>query len=418
MKKNYFLLCFLTLLFSCNKEYDLVDGVSGQSGMRMLTAEEMAVQQAVAFLNDVRPQTRGIAGLVGSVCPLTNAGDITTRSTGTGNDTLLYVVNFANNQGYAITSADANTGCEVYALVDEGTFVPGDSIENPGFKQYMDDLMSYVVSDMDIGSYSSPLFPIPAHDFWSIDTLYTPILTTKWGQGFPFNTYCYSSDNELSAAGCVAVAIGQILSVHQQPTSYNGHTYSWSDILTGYAPTNNSGQESVARLINDIGVLVLMDYSPTGSGALTSNVYICLDAFGYQSYEYYDGYDFGLCANSVHLGCPVYISGSRYDESQNRLLGHAWVVDGILVRHQLEQQIGDEIVPVDVQRYVHCNWGWNGNGNGYFYSGVFDVRNRVLDDNMQDPTSYYNVDRNYEYNHVMIYNISPRVLGPVDPGLF
>lgn len=412
--KFFFLLSATMFLFGCSDEQDTNDVVSVDK--QYITKEAKATEQAIDFLNGLLPQTRSVGmSEVGSVYPwLKNASGNVTRSAGEDNDTLFFVVNFTNNHGYAIVSADEDTGNEVYAYVENGSYVPGDSIDNPGLKDFIEDMIKYA-DWTDIEPYSEPLQPIYNFEPWTIDTLFTPLLTTKWGQGAPFNTYCYSPSGELSVAGCVAIALGQIFTVHQYPSSYAGHTYSWSDMLTGIVPTNSAGQESAARLINDIGVLVDMQYSPSGSGAYTDSVHNCLDAFGYQSYEYYSGYDFGLCANSVNLGCPVYMSGARWDNSSWSYKGHAWVIDGILVRHQLEVQIGNEWVPYDVHRYVHCNWGWNGSGNGYFLSGVFDVRNRELMDNLQNPTSYYDVDRNYAYYRKMIYNISRRSLTPLGP---
>ena len=43
------------------------------------------------------------------------------------------------------------------------------------------------------------------------------------------------------------------------------------------------------------------------------------------------------------------------------------------------------------------------------------LRNRELMDNLQNPTSYYDVDRNYAYYGKMIYNISRRSLTPLGP---
>ena len=43
----------------------------------------------------------------------------------------------------------------------------------------------------------------------------SPLLTTKWGQGYPYNGLCPDYDNDRAAAGCVAVAMAQIMNYHR-----------------------------------------------------------------------------------------------------------------------------------------------------------------------------------------------------------
>ena len=53
-------------------------------------------------------------------------------------------------------------------------------------------------------------------------------------------------DGEFALAGCVAIAMGQIMAYHKQPSSYNGHEYDWDAILENeIVYPYSSGAESV-----------------------------------------------------------------------------------------------------------------------------------------------------------------------------
>ena len=54
-------------------------------------------------------------------------------------DTLLYFVNFADNQGFAVVAADKRTS-PILALIDKGNYKAGDLAQedNPGFLSFLD----------------------------------------------------------------------------------------------------------------------------------------------------------------------------------------------------------------------------------------------------------------------------------------
>lgn len=54
-------------------------------------------------------------------------------------DTLLYFVNFADNQGFAVVAADKRTS-PILALIDKGNYKAGNLAQedNPGFLSFLD----------------------------------------------------------------------------------------------------------------------------------------------------------------------------------------------------------------------------------------------------------------------------------------
>lgn len=63
-------------------------------------------------------------------------------------------------------------------------------------------------------------------------TEYTPdtyLLTTTWNQGYPYNKYLPEISGENVLAGCVNVAMSQVMKYHRHPTSGQGvYSYEWN----------------------------------------------------------------------------------------------------------------------------------------------------------------------------------------------
>ena len=386
MKKviYFFALFIIVALSGCQK--DDIDFTSNNDQIPQLTEKErIAAEEALCFANDLSLSTRSTSGVgtykLSTVIPWPDSDikNATRSSISSLSDTALYIVNFTDENGYALVKVDDDESL-VVAFVEQGNLFPNSDIDNPGMRLFLNQLDAFFKLDTVITnppiSYilTDPHPNDPPAAQWRITTHYPALLHTQWGQDEPFNDLCFTSDSVKAKAGCVAIALGQIFSAHQFPQSYNGHNYNWNTILNYMfrpvpVPQYNSGKTSVAYLIHDIGLLVEMSYGQNSSGAYFYNVPQCFNAFGY-SYQVRYSYDFNTCLDNIAEGKPVYIRGvSNYG-------GHAWVIDGILVRVDTTIQGYDNegnIIYPEEEKYVHCNWGWYGSGNGYFLSGVFDL---------------------------------------------
>ena len=204
-----------------------------------------------------------------------------------------------------------------------------------------------------------------------------PLLQTTWGQGANYNLFC-PIDNEASSghavAGCVAVAMAQIIKYWQFPfNGYGNHSYTHASYgflsadfynttyLYNLMPnvlSNNSAtnlKQAVAKLIYHCGVAVEMDYGPSSSSAYPiGNAPSALHAMRtYFGYSEATSIRRNLMPNDqmwrdsikhqLDLGRPVLYTG--YGDRG----GHSFVCDGY-----------------DDNNYFHFNWGWGGSNDGYF----------------------------------------------------
>ena len=113
------------------------------------------------------------------------------------------------------------------------------------------------------------------------DEVVEPLLSTKWGQSYPYNMYAPNG----YPTGCVATAMAQIMKYWEWPIQgigehsyqWNGQTlsanfgettYDWSNMLNyhNYQSTQEQN-EAVATLMWHCGVSVNMNYASGGSSA-------------------------------------------------------------------------------------------------------------------------------------------------------
>ncbi|MBN2280792.1 MAG: C10 family peptidase [Candidatus Marinimicrobia bacterium] len=220
-----------------------------------------------------------------------------------------------------------------------------------------------------------------------------PLLVTKWGQEYPYNKFC-PEDSEATGgynnhvpAGCVAVAMAQIMKFWEYPARGSGEhsyvheiygkqsarfdsTYHWKIMKNILQPQDaDSLQDAVARLIYDLGVAVEMDYGPEGSGAYSSWVPLILkENFNYSDQtrmRYKDFMTESIWIDELYTELyenrPVYYAGSGDDG------GHAFIFDGYW-----EQEDRD---------FFHINWGWSGSGDGWYVLNNLNPEDMLFDEN-------------------------------------
>ncbi|MDO4757251.1 MAG: C10 family peptidase, partial [Parabacteroides sp.] len=214
----------------------------------------------------------------------------------------------------------------------------------------------------------------------SISEAIAPLIKVNWRQDMGFNKYCPLNDKgRKTLVGCVAVAMGQAMSVYQYPSrpklkvSYNKEDevgwvevdfdkeqpYDWEKILSG-ADDN----DEVARFLYHCGVAVRTRYGENESGAFVSEVREALiHHFSYRSdsLKYYVK-QYNKEENGHNYQCT-------YSEEE-------W---SRMILHELKQgrplisalSLGYAIHALNVDGYdgintFHLNWGWGGASNGYY----------------------------------------------------
>ncbi len=254
-----------------------------------------------------------------------------------------------------------------------------------------------------------------------------PKLKVNWGQSEPYNIVASKKEGKRVPVGCVAVAVGQIMSHYKYPI------LDWDRLYKGDI-TDSYFKENIPQLLSDLGDedLLNMHYKEKGSGASSYNVPRTLQSYGYKCSDVVD-YNENDIMNELRQDRVVYISG--YSKMKNEFKdgkigdflgykgGHAWVIDGfksikqkrLLIRDITYKNIAhfytrSYVVKerTETKTYFSCNYGWSGKANGFYLSRIFNA-NRNGDPkpviNKEEGTITKGQRYDYRYNFKIIKNI-------------
>lgn len=187
------------------------------------------------------------------------------------------------------------------------------------------------------------------------------LLTSHWGQDFPYNDdcpwkNCSRNPNGRTLVGCVATAGAQVMRYWNWPP-YRGNSndiYDWPnmpDILTGSSPQVQI--DAVAKLSYEVGVDAGMDYGCEGSGACFSGCWgsDLRDTFS-DNFRYSD-------ADVVHRSWFF----SAAEKWFNFLKGELNLNRPIPYRIPGHVVVADGWQEIDGIRQYHINYGWQSVGN-------------------------------------------------------
>lgn len=200
-----------------------------------------------------------------------------------------------------------------------------------------------------------------------------------WNQETPYNKLCPKyKGSKLSATGCVATAMAQVMMYYQYPkelkatipaytTTTNklkvkaiskGEKYDWDNMLPTYTEGeyNTTQANAVAKLMFHCGAAVQMDYGDSsGAWVLPEDMstYFGYDADLLQE-VYRSFYTLAewkeILDRELEAKRPILYGGVRSYER-----GHQFVCDGS-----------------DGEGLYHINWGWSGDSDGYFDITLLD----------------------------------------------
>ncbi|MCD6012933.1 MAG: Peptidase family protein [Flavipsychrobacter sp.] len=296
-----------------------------------------------------------------------------------------YVFNFSNGTGYVMVSGD-DVVEPVLSYSTESAFdINGMAPAAKAWIEGYQNEITYVVEN-NIPAQEGVAekwnsYRVPFKGTGAKTTAVTPLITTRWDQGYPYYSHCPGSGSSKAVTGCVATAMAQIMKYWNWPTVGAGyHTYThptygavsanfgttaygWTSMPNTISTTN----ANVGILNFHCGVAVNMDYSPTESGAYTiqefSPIVPCAE-YALKTYFRYKstlkgisrtayppfsaGYSATVWLNylkaELNAGRPVIYTGRSTAAG-----GHAWVCDGF-----------------NSSDYMHFNFGWGGASDGYY----------------------------------------------------
>lgn len=329
-----------------------------------------------------------------------SVGKNVTRSSGGTDGILYYVINFCDSMGFAIVPASKNVE-DILAITERGHYDGETESEIGGFNDFMDMAVDFIIN-IDSNRVVPPVPPSLSDTVWSCDN---HLIDTKWNQQGVTGAYCPNG-----IAGCVPLAVAEILSYHKYPNSielsYQGadmatQNLDWEEInkhviQSSSCVASDSAHNALGRLCRQLGQLMNSSYDSGSTGTYRANVPNCFTTLGYNVIGWRD-YSTNCCVTPISNFHPVIVAGFRNTTSGTS--GHEWLVDGFIKR---TITTGKYVVREDgishwepktyVTVYNHVNWGWGGNYNGYYCDGVFDTSNyHTLDSGTTTST----MNRNY-----------------------
>ena len=341
---------------------------------------ELAEQKAIEFLQDkagMMPQKRAMsAARLGS--------DMEIKSVSASKDAEFYSFNgrMGGNDCFVLMTPSSDEDMQVIGYSTDGNF---------SFESVPDAMKAWMQAYrnvMEQGKERINHYP----ELPTIEPI-APFVTTKWGQGEPFNKMCPMDGTTLLLTGCTATAMAQVLNYYKSDVKGEGlieyvqHdlelsvdfskvSYEWDKMLDVYEEGNYTDEQAdaVARLMLDAGVAARATYklSATSAGAPREGM---SRQYKYNVEHYYRNWIptkqwIQIIHEELQAKRPILYGGSTSGS------GHLFVVDGI-----------------DDENHMHVNWGWAGLDDGYYDITFCHAPSQ------SDP---------YIRNQKMLANLSPR----------
>ena len=247
------------------------------------------------------------------------ATDLTPVMTRTGGMIIpcVYVFNFGNDEGYSVVSQDSRVNTP-YVLTTSGQLV--DNMTKYNYNEIVMLQMSDLTAKQ-VEAALQTIEPDNTEERMIVDVTNYPsgypdgMCTTHWHQFYPYNKYCPVLENgEKAAAGGLVVALAQMMSIFQHPSSYtttgldtNETTYfNWRLMAAG----SETGNDMTAKLMYYLGLPENLNvtYSTTRTSANTSNVPHTLVNFGYASGARISRFNANKALTELEAGRPTIVS--------------------------------------------------------------------------------------------------------------
>ncbi len=334
------------------------------------------------------------------------------RSSAAINDTLMYVVNYADSMGFAVVSAVKGTP-ELIAVTMSGSYDPANPGDNPGFNMYMDNAAA-VLGDK-VWVFDSTLLDPNGHVKPAInektvrDTVWikrvSPKARVMWGQHYPEGERCPNG-----VSGCSNTALAMAMLGLRYPSQIK-LTY-WGDSVLpldwdalaqhkswdgerDYCVCTVATRLRLAQLCRQLGYMSGTIYNDYGSifrntsSTTTDGTIGAIKKLGFN--HYYDDVVYGSLSKNMNVESMVLVCGSRV--SGGISVGHMWLCDGVKhykIRSRYYRSYDEgrtwKLEATDYlaeHSYNMFNWGWDGGYNGYFLDMYFNANGN---------------DRNYNQN--------------------
>lgn len=305
------------------------------------SSSTIPIDEAMATLNNalsvLKPQTKSGASREIAEVLTVAINDIIAKAS---DEKIAYVVNFKDDQGFALLAADRSLPDPIIAIVENGTMDKNLKIhsvlETKGSTSqdssaiFIEQLINgYIICNEgggeggdddeehpddypeDPGTPWSPGSPAG----WTVYSTVNPMVPLLWNQYYPFNeNYPIYSGEEHRKAGCVPLAVAMIMTYHQYPNilTINGHTINWNlvnqvqRVTNGYVNPGYLGFDDVAELVYWVGLGCDMTYLPfNNTFAWPEDAKDFLQFCGYTNATNHLSYDADLIIDMLEDSKPV-----------------------------------------------------------------------------------------------------------------
>lgn len=413
----YLMPLFLGFLVSCSS--DLSEPLESDFNEKIVEKSQSSTRtldEAIKIANDARSMFDDNSSSRSFVSREVNLNDIsyvTSAISRSESHTLIYVINYKDEAGFAVVSAKKTKDSPLLAVTESGRYTTIEECDNPGFAMFMDMAVNYVAE-----SPVNPSKTINPGDFVIQETrrevevrgdTVLPRVKMKWGQEGIYGQFCPNG-----VAGCSNTAAAMAMSYFEYPTklslSYiNGGReliLDWNNIkrhISGsynFCCAPNAPHSVIAKLMRELGKRSNSTYNtdPNTTSTKMSATRATLKGLGYtvSSIDNYSQH----CFRGVGGGIII-VGGTRkyIEDDKEKSVGHMWVVSGDKYKwtHVVEY-VRDIDKPdwkilsdcVNEEMYNYFNWGFDGINDGYFYDGVFAWNSNV---NYKYNVKYFSIKR-------------------------
>ena len=400
------------LLFeACNKEESVEYEQKKEPLTKDVNIRQVTNHQALLFNNIFEQSFDKVS--------LTKSKDISSKRTlhnvqyivSENSDTLMYILNYDNNMGYMILSAD-KADSPIIAISDSGNIVLENINPDSPFKWWLNEKAIdikekikqpfdsqnelSVWNDIDNDSCETTIEVVneaPKNSIKKYRSLYSsgrkdyyPIIGSllKWGQGTGYN---YNAKYAGAYIGCPAVAIGMLCYFNLYPVKYN------CQFMPAKLPDNYNMASYISLMFRDIADNIPNynwgKYPNASSGATPEDILQGLINIGYKNAKFND-FKLEDVYNEISNNRAVLLGG--FDKYSR---GHIWFCDGYfeqiykITKTKKRLFHSNEVTTwYEYEEQLYMNWGWNGNENGWF----------VVDGNWSG--------NNYSYDKKMFTNLT------------
>lgn len=398
-------------LSGCSDEFTLDQAKPTNVAAVPGSALERALERADEFFAQMGEATR-TPRRVGTVGTLVG---VTTRSE---SDTLLFLVNYADNMGFALLGADPAVN-DIYAISPTGSLTEEDVNNNPVLADFLYDAISYASSvNPGVGDTIVGLA-----DYWHYRNLEIkkPMLDSmaaKWNQVHPYNMFTTDEQGNMCPVGCLNVSMGMLLSYYRKPDGLN---YVWSsdsiqkfnfdwDVMLS-SPKKPETDVTVAEMFEFLGSKKLLNikYEKGGSSGDPATILPTIKALGggnklaLEREVMQDKID--VITSFLLYGTQINWLFETYKYKAAPIIGlgisalypydaHAWIIDGVITRERCRTDKNGRPISIGFDGSIqytpalpmwHCVWGVpNVKANGWY---VYLKDQNKMDSIQYDPFS-------------------------------